>query len=257
MKTIRMYAMIVCLLGPAGRSWASPFPITGGTNLYPSSVVSVEIEFLRGGGPIVLDLTGPTTIGWDAGVEVPGGRDHVDTEIVSMSLTGSSVLGPVSFGVNTSDPSRRSTGQVQELSDGGMGEVGSFPSASFFDLFFEIDTPEFSTPVFNLDPVYMHSIIGEIPPNSATQYLGLGWREFDSLGDFAFDPDNNSLHHEFGDAPLWLFVDDPNFGYVLVGWMDQRPTLQLPEPGTLVLSVAALGVAGLVKRRGDKVKSSE
>ena len=65
------------------------------------------------------------------------GRYEVQTEILSMDLTGSSSLLPVEVRI-TEDPARRSTARLVQQTP---GQEDLFPVDSFFDVFLEVTTP--------------------------------------------------------------------------------------------------------------------
>ena len=104
-------------------------------------------------GLMEIDLSGPTVIERSG----PDSRGTIQTEIVSMSLTGG---GGTRIRL---DPTQRSLGEIQ-----GDPE-NPFQADSFFDVFFEIEVPQLGVlrPV-DIDgqptPVRMSSTIGHIPP---------------------------------------------------------------------------------------------
>ena len=79
------------------------------------------------------DLTGPTRISRTAA----DADDVVDTEIVTMLLTGNCGGIPITL---RESPSLDSTGKITEQSNPNPGML-DFPADSFFDVYFELDTP--------------------------------------------------------------------------------------------------------------------
>ncbi|MDA1280448.1 MAG: twin-arginine translocation signal domain-containing protein [Chloroflexi bacterium] len=97
-------------------------------------------------GPIIYSLTGPLTIHASIGLDGEtlltdgAGHDMVETEIVSMNLTGSGGYGALSLGVRTSPDS---TGKITEATNNTPGTLDLDPfkpgtADSFFDVFFEV-----------------------------------------------------------------------------------------------------------------------
>lgn len=93
----------------------------------------------------------------------PGdGRQKIDTEITSMSLTGScSGLGPINVSRNTSLTSP-STGAVQQQVAG-----QDFTADAFFDVFFTVYIPELDMTLEAILPTHIESQINELPLNAA------------------------------------------------------------------------------------------
>jgi len=107
----------------------------------------------------VLTFEGPTTVSRSDPYDPGDGRIKIDTEIVSMELTKTSVnIGEIMI---IESPSKESSGAVQQLSSG-----EDFPADSFFDVYVEIQTP-FGT-LHNDDPVFMYATIHSIPPWGST-----------------------------------------------------------------------------------------
>jgi hypothetical protein len=101
----------------------------------------------------------------------------IDTEIVSMNLTGShQVLGAYSMCVSSD---ALSLGQISGQHDGTEDAQGNpnpeFPADSFFDVFFEIELQDFGLTIYNQDALHMATIIDGIPPyGNSYQYSGPG-----------------------------------------------------------------------------------
>ena len=88
--------------------------------------------------------------------------DHmtIDTEIVAMSLTGtSSLLGPITV---VESPTKLSTGAIRQ-----QAISNDFPADSFFDVFIEIQTDGPYSTYHNDDPVRVSATIDRIPPFGA------------------------------------------------------------------------------------------
>lgn len=104
----------------------------------------------------------------------PGGRDYFDTEMLAMDLTSSSPIGP--FRIRES-PTLQSLGRVTQQTPGG----GFYPADSFFDVFFELDTPMGSlhtavtspmdVSVFGFDPVPIHASVYRSPQSTSLPLL--------------------------------------------------------------------------------------
>jgi hypothetical protein len=108
----------------------------------------------------------------DAADDDGDGRDEVQTELVSLNLTG----GGVSLRIRelTAHPHQRSRGQIEELVNSTPGTLDVDPFApgdaeSFFDVFFEIELADGSV-VHNHQPLRVQAVIDEKPPRG-TRYL--------------------------------------------------------------------------------------
>ena len=111
--------------------------------------------------PVTLTLDGPVIVqrGTPDPVGPPFGAPRViDTEIISMALTGSSPMGPVTLRESLSHHSK---GLIKARSAG-----NDFPADSFFDIFFEIETalPSPMDKLHNNDAIPMRQVISCIPP---------------------------------------------------------------------------------------------
>ncbi|UCH86346.1 MAG: hypothetical protein JSU97_07380 [Dehalococcoidia bacterium] len=188
--------------GP-GLHWVDDCP--AGDDLFSSTTAVVGID-LNGDDceTVELDLTlsGPTTVHRDAEA-----GDQIDTEIVTMELTGGGVtlrVGNVP-GINPDVPPT-------------IGAVVEHPTIwtladSFFDVFFEVDVPGVGL-LYNHDPVRVEAVIDRVPPWN-TIYLPPG----DVCVDLFDDPiDGNDTgmnlahaEHDTGPPPgggaVELFVD--------------------------------------------------
>ena len=132
-----------------------------GNDNFPSGASVTMVAPGLGGFSDNVTLNGPTTVHRnDPCVGCgPGGRTTINTEMLQMDLTGnvSSAFGPVHF---RESPSRPSLGQIRQQTPG-----VDFPADSFFDIFFEIDTPIGT--FHNEQPLHMQAVIDAIPPISS------------------------------------------------------------------------------------------
>jgi len=96
---------------------------------------------------------------------IDGHRDVIDTEMVSMSLTGSGFTLVAGAGLGQ--------GGVLPPSQGAIAEKAGDPALadSFFDVFFEIRADGGGAPVYNQDPVRVRSEINCLPPNATYFHL--------------------------------------------------------------------------------------
>jgi hypothetical protein len=153
------FLMIICvfIITLASVKDALCYPPAGSDAMDPTTA-TIEIEII-GMFTETLEVKGPTTVGRSSPYDPGDGRWIINTEIVSMSLTGtSSHIGPITI---IESPSKASNGAIQQLSPG-----EDFPADSFFDVFVEIQTmlpPPLST-LHNDDLVLMSTTIYGIPP---------------------------------------------------------------------------------------------
>ncbi|MCK4657980.1 MAG: HYR domain-containing protein [Phycisphaerae bacterium] len=146
---------------------------------FPETHATVEI-YSPSHGTEDVTVTGPTTVHVDLGNlgdADDNGLEEVDTEIVEMVLTGDSELfGPVTVTVRpeTSSPFRRSTGQIEEVSNDTDGVLDIPPFAetgtamSFFDVYFEIEV--MGQTYHNNEPKLQATEIHEKPPREGDKY---------------------------------------------------------------------------------------
>jgi hypothetical protein len=143
------------------------------------------------GGSEVIVVHGPTAVDvyfegdeGDADDDDGNNRDEVETEIVSMDLTGYSSFGPVAVRLNENIPT---FGGIEELVNNNPGRLDLDPfhagdADSFFDVFFEIVLPD-GTVLHNIDPNHMAGLITEKPPGPGDTYEGREQIElYDELG---------------------------------------------------------------------------
>jgi hypothetical protein len=137
------------------------YPPAGYDYLDPTTaLIRLEIEMLT--ETITTKVEGPTNVSRSNPYNPGDNRIKIDTEIVSMHLTGyNSHVGPITI---IESPSKASTGAVQQLSAG-----KDFPASSFFDVYVEIQTslPFPLNVLHNDDPVHMNTTIYHIPPSGA------------------------------------------------------------------------------------------
>jgi hypothetical protein len=139
-------------------------------------------------GSETVELEGPTTVivrTGDLAPKDPPEREHIDTEIVSMELSGvSATLGPITIRVRdpVGSPDQRSIGEIEELENVEKGRLDLPPFApsgtatSFFDVFFEIEAPN-APPglqlLHNNTPKHMTATITHVPPAEGETYENL------------------------------------------------------------------------------------
>ena len=123
-----------------------------------NSAASVKVQFTNPpSAPLDCDLGGPTLITRAA---VAGGTlDSIQTEIVAMNLTGT--CGGAALVTLRESPGLASTGKITEQQNAVPGEL-EFKANSFFDVFFEVDTPIGT--LHNQDPLRLECKIQSIPP---------------------------------------------------------------------------------------------
>ncbi|MFQ6092431.1 MAG: DUF6073 family protein [bacterium] len=133
-------------------------PDTGVDYMATTAVITLQVGEMT--VPNVT-VTGATQVQRGVPYDPGDGKDKIDTEIVSMDLTGTSQLGPITV---TESPDYASTGYIQAYQTG-----RDFPAGSFFDIFVEIDIPDVGT-VHNEDPIPMRAKIDTIPPTGRIYY---------------------------------------------------------------------------------------
>lgn len=150
------------------------FPTEGMDVLDGKAYLEVDLE---SGGFLFVNMDGPTEVYRSDPYPCPDGTGYdecIDTEIVSMSLTGTATgdSGPMPVEMQLQSD-KTSQGKTIDMNpDPG----DSYPAFSFFDIFFEltITTPSGPLKVKNEEPLHMDTIIDRIPPDlSETPYLGV------------------------------------------------------------------------------------
>jgi hypothetical protein len=129
--------------------------------------VQVQIFDVAGGQPLTVSLSGPTQIVRGPAHDIGGGMIRIDTEMVSMSLTGSNpLLGPVTV---QEDVTKASTGRISGPTPGAM-----YPADSNFDVFFVMS--QGGNMLRPVNPVHMAlnppGGLSVVPPPPGTQYQG-------------------------------------------------------------------------------------
>ena len=129
----------MAVIAPSSGFFDIFFDLPTASHLYPEGTdgydAEAQIDLQCGPFQDIVNLNGTTIIRRQPLNDLGNHLGTIDTEIVSLSLSGNSgVLGPVEVGLNPSHPS---TGQISgPLNGGGMPD---FPVDSFFDIFYEIN----------------------------------------------------------------------------------------------------------------------
>ncbi|MCP3974837.1 MAG: hypothetical protein GY720_10115, partial [bacterium] len=144
-------------------------------------LTSAQIELLApDGSSEVVSVSGPTTVHvffegdreGDAVDNNGDGREEVQTEMVSLNLTGNSSFGPVLVRLNSSMPTY---GEIIEQLNNTPGTLDLPPftpggqADSYFDVFFEIVLPD-GTVLHNRTPKRLSSVITHKPPGLGDYY---------------------------------------------------------------------------------------
>jgi len=157
-------------------------------DVFEESVGFVTIQ-TPDGNIFTVDLAGPATV--QVAINPNTGEvlfpslpfDTVDTELVSMELTGASPIGPVIVRIRDAglDPFQRSFGAIAETENPTEGFLDlppfnptSPPAESFFDVFFEIELTGLPLTVHNQIPLNLKAQISEKPPGIGDTYCELG-----------------------------------------------------------------------------------
>ena len=138
-----------------------PFPEPGCDDFDSGAQVNIDFSPIGGTEPEIVTLNGPTRIARGAVGDGDGdGRDQVQTEIIGMSLVGTTSVGPATV---MQSPTRPSNGAFEEQNNATTGTM-DFPADSFFDVFVEVDLPQMNMVLHNTQPIRMQCIIFQIPP---------------------------------------------------------------------------------------------
>ncbi len=148
-------------VGDAARSmvvFAAPNYPPGGIDEFPSGAhLSLEIP---GAGAMPVTLNGPSTVWRSDPHDSDGdGRLEIETEMLTMNLTGMGPAGPLMI---RESPTLPSLGRIVQRTPG-----VDFPADSFFDVFFEISLDGGQTWLPVEQPVRMEAVIDAIPPTLA------------------------------------------------------------------------------------------
>ncbi len=168
--------------GP-GSHWIDTCP--AGIDVIPSSLIEfgvdlnfdgiAEFDVLFTGGPVTLERSDPR----DDSINYPGTRpldghdDVIDTEIVSMSLTGQGASTGWTLRVGEDSgvsSSHGFGGSYQTLGAIAEQPCDSILAVSFFDVFFEIDDTPFGT-LHNDTALRIGATIDQVVPPVGTDYF--------------------------------------------------------------------------------------
>lgn len=145
---------------------------------FPHTTAQIELEVLPDGSTFLVTLTGPSTVHVNLGNLGDPDFDlleQVPIELVQLTLTGNSPLGPVNLGLN---PAIRSLGEIEEDANTQQNRLDLPPFApggtahSFFDVFFELNLPDLGLQLHNDQPARVQTIIDHKPPTPGTRYCG-------------------------------------------------------------------------------------
>ena len=134
------------------------FPEADDDCMITTAVITLEI-----GEMLVpnVTVTGTTRVSRGTPYDPDDGRNKIDTEILSMDLSGRSQLGDITV---TQSPYRASVGYIKAKQTD-----RDYPAESFFDIFVEVDIPG-TGPVHNEEPIPMRAKIDKIPPTDRIYY---------------------------------------------------------------------------------------
>ena len=186
-----LLSLLLALSFPNPTAQADPMEI----DQFPNSLAKVEVHSPLGVETVT--LTGPTTVEVDLGSLVPAdppAREEIQTEIVSMQLTGRSPkLGNVTLRLRdqAKRPFQRTVGDIEEkvnVQKGRLDLLGDNPplcvehpspppncvgttADSFFDVYFEVEVSALPGQVMHNEiPKHMEETITHKPPASNETY---------------------------------------------------------------------------------------
>lgn len=134
---------------------AAPDYPPGGVDEFPSGAL-LTLE-LPNGNTAHVTLNGPTTVRRSDPHDADGdGRMEIETELLTMNLSGTSPFGPLLL---RESPTRASPGKITQRTPG-----VDFAADSFFDVFFDISLDGGQSWLPVQEPVRMEAVIDAIPP---------------------------------------------------------------------------------------------
>jgi hypothetical protein len=156
-----------------------PCPPPVEVDIFPNTTAQITLQKPNNGGTETVLLTGPTEVhvqiapdGTGPAVTSSGGLDLVPTAMVSMNLSGTNSMGPVTVNLNPNIPT---LGQIKETVNSNLGRVDVDPftaggtATSFFDVFIEVHVG--GVTLHNALPIHMESLIHHKPPRPGDEYV--------------------------------------------------------------------------------------
>ena len=177
---VTVMVFVVLAFGVDTAAAYTPEEKEGFDRLCSEAVIDVEIDTTRDG---ILDtlltgitLEGPVVVKRTPGPEVP--LAQIDTEIVQMELTGSTLIGPIEVRAGGELGLPPSTGAIVEQAPG-----TDWPADSFFDVFFELTGTPYG-PLTNSppEPCHVEAVITN-PPGIPPYHIDYRSDEFVPLKD--------------------------------------------------------------------------
>jgi hypothetical protein len=148
----------------AGQSHGAPL-----TNFFPNSDAELDLVSLSSGLTEAVVLSGTSTIisfPDSLGDSNSNGREEIPTELESMSLTGNSILGPATIGVNSIF---QSVGLIEEAINDTIGVIDTGSGVdSVFDVYLDIMLG--SVHAFNQTPYRLYTRLGGLVPVAGETY---------------------------------------------------------------------------------------
>ena len=151
-------ALFVCILTIAIAVTALAYPPAGTDNLQVSG--QGQLTIYNPGYAFLFTANGPTVVQRGTPYDPGDGRLQINTEIISMGLTG--MVGPGPIQVATA-PMPPTAGQVKQQLPG-----SDFPAESFFDIYYTVNIPSIGFSGVSRNPIHFESIIYRIPFYGAT-----------------------------------------------------------------------------------------